>query len=148
MPTAAGTGFLASDALAMIAEVANRPIVISQENFFGHGGAGGFVVSAQPIGQEAARLALRILHGESASSIPVTRGDFSKPVFDWRELQRWGISKASFRREARFAFAHTVYGDQYRWQFIAVIVVLLTQAALILGVAPRAFGPSARAGRD
>jgi signal transduction histidine kinase/ABC-type uncharacterized transport system substrate-binding protein len=130
---AAGAGFLASDALAMIAEVANRPIVISQENFLGHGGAGGFVVSAQPIGQEAARLALRIIHGESASSIPVTRG-VSKPVFDWRELQRWGISKAKLPPGSEVRFRPHSLWNQYRWQFIAVIVVLLTQATLISGL--------------
>ena len=68
--------------------------MISQENFFGRGGTGGFVLLPGPIGQEAARLALRIFDGENASNIPITQGNFSKPVFDWRELQRWQIDTA------------------------------------------------------
>jgi signal transduction histidine kinase/ABC-type uncharacterized transport system substrate-binding protein len=130
---AAGAGFLASDALAMIAEVANRPIVISQDNFFGHGGAGGFVVSAGPVGQEAARLVLRILHGESASSIPVVLG-VSRPVFDWRELQRWGISEAGLPPASEVRFRPRSLWRQYRWQLFAVGTVLVTQAALIVGL--------------
>ncbi|SDR63844.1 GAF domain-containing protein [Rhizobiales bacterium GAS113] len=129
-----GTAYRATDALAMVAEVANRPIVIDQDNFFGYGGTGGFVASAGPIGQEAARLALRILNGESASSIPVVLGDLSKPVFDGRELQRWGISEAGLPPGSEVRFRPPSLWRQYRWQFIAVIAVLLTQAALISGL--------------
>src|SRR5262249_33260142 len=81
--------------LSLIAEVANRPIVIDQETRLGHGGAGGFLLQADPIGEETARRALRIFRGESASQIPVMAGEFVKPVFDWRELKRWKVSESS-----------------------------------------------------
>jgi signal transduction histidine kinase/ABC-type uncharacterized transport system substrate-binding protein len=129
-----GTGYLPPDALAIVASVANRPIVISQENFLGRGGAGGFVLLPGSIGQEAARLALRIFDGESASKIPITQGDFSRPVFDWRELQRWQISKARLPPGSEVRFRPASLWREYRWQLIAVGVVLLTQAALILGL--------------
>ncbi len=129
-----GTGYLPPDALAIIASVANRPIVISQENFFGRGGTGGFVLLPGPIGQEAARLALRIFDGENASNIPITQGNFSKPVFDWRELQRWQIDTARLPPGSEVRFRPASLWREYRWQVIAVGAVLLTQAALIAGL--------------
>jgi hypothetical protein len=32
----------------------------------------------------------------NASNIPLGRGDFSKAVFDWRQLQRWPEGGATF----------------------------------------------------
>ena len=90
----AGTTYIPHEGLAAFAEVANRPIVVDVETNIGHGGAGGFVTTPGPVGQAAARLARRILDGENASTIPVTTGDFTRPVFDWRQLQRFGISES------------------------------------------------------
>src|SRR5262249_2582255 len=70
--------------LAAFAGVANRPIVIDAETSIGYGGTGGFVATPVPIAQATARIALRILDGEAASKIPVVRGDFTRPVFDWQ----------------------------------------------------------------
>jgi signal transduction histidine kinase/ABC-type uncharacterized transport system substrate-binding protein len=130
----AGTGYLPPEALAIVAAAANRPIVISQDNYFGYGGTGGFVVSAGPIGEEAGRIALRIFNGEGASRIPVASDDLSRPVFDWRELQRWGISEAALSPGSEVRFRPPSLWEQYRWQLIGVAAVFLTQAALILGL--------------
>src|SRR5689334_2971788 len=90
-----GARYDPNEALALVAEVANRPIVIDQETRLGYGGTGGFVLEAVPIGEATARILLRLFSGESASSIPVMAGEFVKPVFDWRELRRWYIPEAS-----------------------------------------------------
>ena len=45
------------------------------------------------VGDETANLALRILNGESVSSIPITPADVIRPIFDWRQLQRWGVDQ-------------------------------------------------------
>ena len=65
----AGVSYVPAEALSLVAEVANRPIVISTETFLGRGAVGGFLVTPQAVGQDAARLALRILNGEDASKI-------------------------------------------------------------------------------
>ena len=91
--------------------MANRPIVVDVETNIGHGGTGGFVAKPAPEAEAAARLALRILNGEDASKIPVVRGDFTRPVFDWRQLQRFGISESRLPPVARSVFANSVYGS-------------------------------------
>src|SRR5215813_10294308 len=68
----AGVAYRPNEALAAVAEVANRPIVIDVATNVGHGGTGGFVTIPFPVGEAAARLTLRILDGEDPSKIPVT----------------------------------------------------------------------------
>ena len=90
----AGNTYIPHEGLAAFADAANRPIVVDVETNIGHGGTGGLVTTPVPVGEAAARLALRILDGENVSNIPVAVGDFTRPVFDWRQLQRFGISES------------------------------------------------------
>jgi ABC-type uncharacterized transport system substrate-binding protein len=102
------------EAVAAIAKVANRPIVTGTVNFVGFGAMGGLVVSSPPIGEQAGRLALRILNGENASDIPVVVGNFTKPVYDWRELKRWNVSEESLPPESELRFRQLGLWEQYR----------------------------------
>jgi signal transduction histidine kinase len=127
----AGVAYLPHEAVKALAEVANRPIVIDAETSIGHGGTGGFVAHPVPIGQQAARLALRILDGESVSNIPITRGDFTKPIFDWRRLRQWNVSESRLPAGSEVRFRTASLWDQYRWQVITAFAIVLMQAALI-----------------
>jgi hypothetical protein len=127
----AGVAFDPTDALAAMADVANRPIVISTETQPGSGAVGGLILRPGLIGDDAARLTLRILNGESAANIPVVLGNFTKPMFDWRQLSRWGISESQLPPDSDVRFRQPSLWDQYRWLIIAALVVMLAQAAII-----------------
>jgi len=126
-----GAHYDPNEALELVAEVANRPIVIDQESRLGHGGTGGFLLQAAPIGEVTARIVLRLFNGESASSIPVMAGEFVKPVFDWRELKRWNIPEARLPSGSEIRFREYGPWEQYRLQIIVICAALLLQAALI-----------------
>jgi ABC-type uncharacterized transport system substrate-binding protein len=130
----AGVAYRPYEALEAFAEVANRPIVIDAETNMGHGGAGGFVTTPGPVGEAAARLALRILDGEDASKIPVTTGDFTRPVFDWRQLQRFGINESRLPPGSEIRFRSPSVWEQYRWYIIAALTIIAAQAGLIVGL--------------
>src|SRR5262245_33757990 len=117
--------------LAAFAGVANRPIVIDAETSIGYGGAGGFVATPVPIAQATARIALRIFDGEAASKIPVVRGDFTRPVFDWQQLQRFGISESRLPPGSEIRFRPPGLWEQYHWEVMAALAVVLLQAAMI-----------------
>jgi signal transduction histidine kinase len=127
----AGATYVPHEGLAAFADVANRPIVVDVETNIGHGGAGGLITTPVPVGEAAARLALRILDGEDASKIPVSTGDFTRPVFDWRQLQRFGISESRLPPASEIRYRPPGLWDQYRWHMIAVFSALLLQAAMI-----------------
>ena len=59
------------------------------------------------------------------------RGDFTKPIFDWRQLQRWNISEASLPPGSEIRFRPPTMWEQYRWQMMAILVAVLLQAAII-----------------
>ena len=58
-----GSFYPPATALKLIAEKANRPIIVAAETYLEPGGTGGFVLVAVLIGAGAAALALRILNG-------------------------------------------------------------------------------------
>jgi signal transduction histidine kinase len=126
-----GTFYPPADAVALVAEVANRPIVVTVETNLGRGSIGGFVLTPSAIGEEAAQLALRILDGENASSIPVTTGDIVRPVFDGRQLRRWAVSEARLPPGSEIRFRDPTAWEQYRVHFLAVGAAIVLQAMLI-----------------
>src|SRR5262249_56960430 len=83
------------DAVPMLAEAANRPIVSDTVTHIGYGSTGGIVAIPEPIAEETARRALRIFAREPVSRIPVAARDFTKPVFVWRQLHRLKGSERS-----------------------------------------------------
>jgi signal transduction histidine kinase len=124
--------YLATEVLSLIAETANRPIVVDAETYFGTGATGGFLISPEQIGQTAGRLALRIIQGENPSSIPVTRGDLSSPVFDWRQLQKWDISEDRLPAGSEVRFRQLSAWQQYKSQILAAAALVLFQFGSII----------------
>ena len=126
----AGVSYIPRDALAAIAEVANRPIVIDAETMLGYGGTGGFVASPTELAQQTAQLALRVLNGLDPSTIPASVDEL-KPLFDWRQLQRWNISESRLPPGSEVLFREPTAWDRYRWQIALTITLILLQAGLI-----------------
>ena len=129
-----GVTYVPHQGLAAFANVANRPIVIDVETNIGFGGTGGLVTTPVPLGEATARTALRILGGEEVSKIPVTTGDLTRPIFDWRELQRFQISENRLPAGSEIRFRQLGLWDQYRWELITILAVVLTQGLLIGGL--------------
>ena len=130
----AGVVYHPHEALKAFSQVANRPIVIDAETSVGYGGTGGLIVSPRLVGADTADLVLRILDGQKPSEIPIAKGSFARPIFDWRELQRFGVDERRLPEDSQIRFRPPTLWDQYRWQAIAVMAVLLTQALMISGL--------------
>ena len=126
-----GTYYSPAKALELVAETANRPIIVAAEPLVALGGIGGSVVVPDLIGADAAKLALRILHGEPASSIPVAMSHAVKPVFNWLQMQRWGVRESDLPSGSEVRFREPSQWEKYRWQTLGVATVLLVQAGLI-----------------
>ena len=126
-----GATYLSRNVLQSIAEVANRPIVVDLESTIGVGATGGLVMSNDGVGREAARLAWRILSGESTSSISSSNGNMTKWIFDARQLQRWGISESGLPAGSEIRFRSPTAWEQYQWQIILIAVALFAQSLLI-----------------
>jgi signal transduction histidine kinase len=121
----------AVEALPLIAETTNQPIIGDSETQIGAGAIGGFVMSPGEIGRNAGRLVMRVLDGEDASNIPVTTGTALKPMFDWRQLQRWNISESMLPAGSEVRFRPLGMWEQYSGRILAACAALLFQTTLI-----------------
>ena len=87
--------------------VANAPIFSYYDNNFGDGIVGGPLISVQARSQIAADIALRMLRGERSRDINVQPVGSATPKFDWRQLQRWGISESRLPPGSEISLSRT-----------------------------------------
>src|SRR5262249_1815926 len=80
------------DVLALIANSAQVPIYGMASWQVGSGSVGGYLRFNDATATRLAEIALRIASGERAQDIPVETSTVV-PMFDWRQLKRWGISE-------------------------------------------------------
>ncbi|QOZ28086.1 ABC transporter substrate binding protein [Bradyrhizobium sp. CCBAU 51753] len=126
-----GNYYPPSDALAFVAAKANRPIVVPAETFLEPGGVGGYVLVPSLIGAEAAQRALRILDGEAPENLPPSVVDAVKPIFNWRQMERWEVSEASLPQGSEIRFREPGFLERYRWRAVALATAVLVQSLLI-----------------
>jgi len=101
----------ADEALQRMHAVANAPINGIFQHQLGMGIVGGRLYQAELEGVEAAHLAVRILHGEPASSIPPKIIGPLPPRYDWRELRRWNIDEKRLQPGSTVSEALSLFGE-------------------------------------
>lgn len=126
----AGIGQTENTAMENLRAVANAPIFGVQSSQIGHGIVGGPLMSMEELGQTTARVASRILKGESPGAVQ-TRPQLPGLVFDWRELRRWNIDENLLPPGSVVQFREPTLWQQYRWYVVASVVVCLIELMLI-----------------
>ena len=87
-----GAFFEPRESTSLITKASVVPVYGLWDFNLGHGIVGGLLTSGYAQGHAAGVLALRILQGEQASTIPVVLKSPNVYMFDYRELERFGIS--------------------------------------------------------
>ncbi len=131
MRDAAGVTHNADEALKRISEVANAPINSIFEHQLGLGIMGGRLYRAEAEGVASARMAIRILDGEAASGLAPIIVAPNGPQYDWRELQRWGISENRLPPGSVVKFRQPTLWKQHQSLIITGVSILLVQSLLI-----------------
>jgi signal transduction histidine kinase/ABC-type uncharacterized transport system substrate-binding protein len=131
---AAGVVHEGDAALAKLYAVTNAPIFSHDESFFGNATVGGPMTSVLGVSRQTAVVAVRILGGEKAGEIKVAPIGWDAPKFDWRQMQRWGISESRLPSGSKILFREPTAWEKYRWQIVVTAIVLLLQTALIVGL--------------
>src|SRR4249919_990219 len=131
---AAGVVHEGDTPLTRLHAVANAPIFSYDESFFGSAIVGGPLLLVAYSSRQAAAVAVRILGGEKPGEIRTPPVQFASPVFDWREMQRWGISESRLPAGSEIRFRSLTAWEQYRWQVLFIVAVILTQTLLIMGL--------------
>ena len=131
---AAGVVNDSGKALPALYAVANAPIFAFNDAFFGGEVVGGPMNSVVESSRMTAAVAVRILGGEKAGDIKILPSGFAAPKFDWRQLQRWGISESRLPPGSEIHFREPTIWQQYFWQMMAILAALVMQTWLIVAL--------------
>ena len=131
---AAGVTLNADEALQRLHAVANAPINSIFNHQLGLGIVGGRLHPSDRVGKEAAQVAIRILHGEPASSFPPRFVERLPPRYDWRELKRWKINEKLLPPGSTVLFREPTVWQRYRAWIIAGFSIFILQGLLITGL--------------
>jgi signal transduction histidine kinase len=128
---AAGDVFVPHDVAERVSSASSAPVYGFLDQFLGRGLVGGNLYSVGAHGMEAAKLVLRILAGDELSSHSASETRTSRLMFDWRQLQRWGISEARLPPGSEILFRPATAWELYQLQILSACAVVLVQAALL-----------------
>ena len=131
-----GTGVTHEGDLALrsLHAVANAPIFSYQEAFFGGDTVGGPMHSTADTSKQTVDAVIRILDGEKPSTIKFEPLQFGPPKYDWREMQRWGISESNLPAGSEILFRTPGIWETYRLQMALIAAVIVVQSGLIGGL--------------
>ena len=131
---AAGVTLEQDEALQGLRSVATAPFFSCYESELGSGTVGGRLCVDRTLGIAAGAVAVRILQGEPPTSCSQPPMGLMAPVYDWRELQRWGISESLLPPGSTVLFRPPTLWEQYRWYVVAAATLLSVQTLLIVGL--------------
>ena len=120
--------------LDRVVAVARAPTYSWVDSAMGHGIVGGSLRSQGAEVSAVADLALRVLQGEDAGSIPPSEIDLNIKQVDWRQMRRWQISEARVPEGTRILFREPGLWDRYRVYALVVTAIVLGESLLIAGL--------------
>ena len=94
---------------------------------------GGMLNIGQIHGKIVAEMCYKILNGVSADSIPIVRNSPTRPIFDYRMMQRFGIKESMLPPETIIINKTLTFYEKYRnvvW--LAVIVILILSGFVLV----------------
>ena len=117
----------------LIAKTAQVPMYASSEISIGMGVVGGMIRATDAVGTRVGEMARQILKGTPPEDIPIDTVP-TTPIFDWRQVKRWGIDPSKLPPGSRILFRTPSVWETYRWYIIGTIVVVTAQLLLIAGL--------------
>jgi signal transduction histidine kinase len=123
--------FVPHEVVERVSNAANVPVYGFLDQYLGRGIVGGSLFSFTAHGSDTANMVLRLLMG-AAPSQNIFKKFSNKIIFDWRQMQRWGIGESSLPPNSEIQFREKAVWEQYSWQIALTSAIVLLQAWLIL----------------
>ena len=126
-----GTNYPTGRVLEDLRARANAPVFGAQSAELGYGIVGGNLISIEAVSARTTELALRILAGASPGTLTAPIQPPGPRVYDWRELQRWGVSEDRLPAGSIVRFREPSVWERFKWVIAASVSGLVAQAMLI-----------------
>lgn len=132
-----GTFFEFNESTALFSDRSKVPMYGLWDFNLGFGILGGMLTSGFHQGKTAGELALRILGGERADRIPVVMTSPNRYLFDYAQMQRFGITLSDLPKDSIVINQPASFYGKYRalvWS-VLLIIISLTLLSLFLIIA-------------
>jgi len=126
-----GTNYPTGRVLDDLRARANAPVFGAQSAELGYGIIGGNLVSIEAVSAHTTRAALQILAGASPGTLTPPVQPPGPRVYDWRELQRWGVSEDRLPAGSIVQFRERSVWDRFKGLIIVSMSGLVGQMVLI-----------------
>jgi signal transduction histidine kinase len=129
-----GIPYSTSDVIAILARHSSVPILPVADIFTSRkGGLGGHLFSFTKVGKEMGRVSSLILGGTSVKNIKIRSGNFYENVYDWQEVNRWGLAKSKLIPvDSVFYYKPNSFLAEYRLYIMAAFIFLIFQTLFIM----------------
>ena len=117
--------------LASFAPTSSAPIYGMGSVNVANGIVGGHVVSSEINGTRLGEMVVQILNGKRAQDIPVENAP-AVWMFNWRQLQRWGISEQRLPAGSDVRFREFTIWQQYKWRIVGLVGLIGLQTSFIV----------------
>ncbi|MBM3814922.1 MAG: PAS domain S-box protein [Acidimicrobiia bacterium] len=117
-----------------LAQASRAPVYSPSISELGQGIIAGSAEEGFRHGRLAGEIGARILDGVSPAAIPLTLDDKNTFVFDYEQLQRWGIDEALVPQGSIVVNRPDSVYYRYKWQILGLLAFLLLQAFVITGL--------------
>jgi signal transduction histidine kinase len=114
--------------------VANAPMFSLFSNQLGSGVVGGPMLSVDRLARRSASTAVGLLRGDAAAAVKAEPPAAGPPIYDWRELRRWGIDDARLPPASIVLFRQPDVWDQYQAYIVAAVLIVALQSVLLAGL--------------
>jgi len=127
-----GEEFIGNESFTQISQASAAPVYTFWDISLGTGVVGGYMSSFEKEAQVVAQLGMRILKGENPAIIPVTEAPKYAYMFDWRQLERWGISESDLPEDSLIEYQEYTIWDEYHGRVIVIAILIMIQTLIIL----------------
>jgi signal transduction histidine kinase len=131
---AAGAAYADERVLADLHATAKAPLFATHSVYLGSGIVGGRLMAIDELARHTTDAALRLLNGAPPATVRVPPQPPGQPIFDWRELQRWGIPEARLPSGSVVRYRNPTGWREYRGMVLSAAGALAIQALLIVGL--------------
>ncbi len=131
----AGISHASQAVLSSLHDVASAPVFGLFDTQLGQGVVGGPVMSIGTLSTLCAEAAMRAFSGASRQRTSASRSvSPGPPVFDWRELERWGIRERDLPPGSTIRFRPPPPWVQYRWPVLGGLSIIAILTGLVIGL--------------
>ena len=116
-----------------ISQASAVPLYTVIDTQVGAGPIGGYVPDLRATGQQAVESAVRVALGARIADLPPWQAP-AVPMFDARQLRRWGVSERQLPAGAVVRFHEPGFWEQYGGSVIVGLAVGVVQMAFIVGL--------------